>query len=197
MVGGDPAELASGSKCPWALFPCGEVGSPGGDPDIYDEDGGVFKALEKKFKGKNQTKRFSKMPHGFVTRGNIKASEFNCGTGDDVKVAVEECMGDIVKFFQKNNLLPRPPPLKKPRFVQVKTIKPDSKGLNLMVKVKDCKVDDGSADKKSWTAVCGDASGIVSFSLRSEEVAADCKPCASLRVQNARVVMVKGYIRVI
>jgi len=106
MVGGDPAALASATSCPWALFPCGEVDGPGSDPGMYDTSGALYKALEAKYPNRNVTKRFTKMHHGFATRGAIKPTEFNAGSGDDVKQAVQECINDIVSFYKTSGLLP-------------------------------------------------------------------------------------------
>eukprot|EP00933_Yihiella_yeosuensis_P084809 TRINITY_DN9949_c1_g1_i1.p1 TRINITY_DN9949_c1_g1~~TRINITY_DN9949_c1_g1_i1.p1 ORF type:complete len:277 (+),score=85.57 TRINITY_DN9949_c1_g1_i1:77-907(+) len=103
MLGGSPAALAAEVQCPWALYPCGDA-EKGGDPLIYDADGDLYKALEAKFPGKNETKRFAKQMHGFVTRGAIKDGNFKAGDGDDVKLAVEECVGDMLKFFAANGL---------------------------------------------------------------------------------------------
>lgn len=203
MTGGDPAALAKESKCAWALFPAGEA-SAGGDPDMYDADGAVMKALEEKFPGKNVTKRFSKMAHGFVTRGDIKdtGNTLVAGKGEEVKAAVAECVNDVIEFFCKKGLmrrdkagLPRPPPkLKKPKFIQVKDVQPEGKGVNLMLKAVKC---EENADKGSWEAVLGDSTGTVTFLLRSAELAALCAAGSSVRVQNARVLMQGGYIRVI
>jgi len=103
MFGRDPAELAKGSTCPWALFPTGDPAA-GGDSDMYDAQGGVFRALEEKFPGQNVTKRFEAMPHGFVTRGAIREGQFRAGTGADTQAAVTECVSDICEFFGKRGL---------------------------------------------------------------------------------------------
>lgn len=105
MVGGNPADLAASSKCPWAFFPCGVVDGEGSDPAMYDKDGDVYKSLEAKFPGRNLTKRFTTQHHGFVTRGNIKPTEFNAGQGEEVKVAVQECVDDCVSYFKAQGLL--------------------------------------------------------------------------------------------
>lgn len=105
MIGGDPVALGKASKCPFAFYPAGVKGQEGSDPEIYDADGALFQALEAKFKGKNETKRFSTMYHGFVLRGNIKADEFNAGVGDEVKLKVQECVDDIVRFFGRSGLM--------------------------------------------------------------------------------------------
>eukprot|EP00929_Paragymnodinium_shiwhaense_P108844 TRINITY_DN7518_c0_g2_i1.p1 TRINITY_DN7518_c0_g2~~TRINITY_DN7518_c0_g2_i1.p1 ORF type:complete len:398 (+),score=114.37 TRINITY_DN7518_c0_g2_i1:95-1288(+) len=196
MVGGDAAELGKTSTCPWAFFPCGTPGGPGGDPDIYDKDGALFKNLEEKFPGKNVTKRYDKMQHGFVTRGNDKAE------GDDVKASVQDCMDEIIKFFQMNRLFPKaagaPPPLKRAKFGKVGKIVPEQKGMNLEVKCVKCEEKMGDDGKtKMYIAVCGDDTGIVTFDLRAPEQAGLCKPGASIRVQNARVRMTKGHIQVV
>merc|ERR1739844_785670 len=96
---------AAASSCPWALFPCGEINGEGSDPGIYDADGVLFKALEAKFPSKNVTKRFTKMHHSFATRGAIKPTEFNAGTGDDAKQAVQECIDDILGYFKASGLM--------------------------------------------------------------------------------------------
>lgn len=105
MVGGDPVKLASECKCPVAFYPAGEVGKPGADPDIYDVGGTLFEALEANFKGKNESKRFPTMIHGWVPRGSIKPNETNFGTGDAVKRGVQECMDNICCFFKRHGLM--------------------------------------------------------------------------------------------
>jgi len=83
---------------------------------------------------------------------------------------------------------------KKPKWKKVGSIQPEAKGLNLMVKcVKISKVE-GESD--IWEAVCGDETAVVTFSLRSKDHADACKPGASIRCQNAKVIMVKSFIRV-
>merc|ERR1712039_838089 len=81
-------------------------------------------------------------------------------------------------------------------FGKVNKIVPDAKSLNLTLKCVKC--EEKSNDKgKFWEAVLGDETGIVTFSLRDEKHAALCKAGASVRVQNARVLMQGGFIRVI
>merc|ERR1712183_440641 len=82
---------------------------------------------------------------------------------------------------------------KKPKFKKVKTIQPEAKGLNLLLKCVKCdKVDD-----TTWEAVLGDDTGVVTFNLKSQDLADVCKAGASVRVQNAKVIMMKGFIRVV
>merc|ERR1712060_35583 len=65
---------------------------------------------------------------------------------------------------------------KKPKFTKVEAIKPEKRGLNLIVKV----VSVAEAQDNFTEVVAGDSTGSVTFKLRAE---------------NAQVVMVKGYIR--
>merc|ERR1719277_806757 len=108
MMGGSTAELAGRCRCPWGLFPCGRVGE-GGDSDMYDEDGAVFKALEERGTGRNFTRRFERMAHGFTLRGAITADDSrSCEVGE----AVQECMDMTTQFFVEHGLLDeadRPP----------------------------------------------------------------------------------------
>lgn len=204
MIGGDPAKLASESKCPFSFYPAGVVGEAGADPDIYDEEGVVFKALESKFKRKNETKRYSKMKHGWVTRGSIKPDEHNCGTGEDVKVAVQECMDDICRFFSRRGLMRLkegdvPQRLRKPKFGKVQKLNPGSKGVNLQLKCVSIDEEQNEAKDvpKMWKAVLGDDTGVVTFRLRDQKYVDMCKVGSSVVVQNARISMVKGHIHVI
>jgi len=108
MMGGSTAELAGRCRCPWGLFPCGRVGE-GGDSDMYDEDGAVFKALEERGTGKNFTRRFERMAHGFTLRGAITAGDCR---SREVGEAVQECMDMTTQFFVEHGLLDeadRPP----------------------------------------------------------------------------------------
>lgn len=85
-----------------------------------------------------------------------------------------------------------PQPLKKPKFIKVNKIMPDSKGLNVIVKVvKVTEVIEGLSE-----VVCGDDKGIVTFSTRGEQVKLFTVG-STLRVQNAKTMMVKGFVRVV
>eukprot|EP00928_Gymnodinium_smaydae_P079648 TRINITY_DN6351_c0_g1_i1.p1 TRINITY_DN6351_c0_g1~~TRINITY_DN6351_c0_g1_i1.p1 ORF type:complete len:429 (+),score=149.55 TRINITY_DN6351_c0_g1_i1:96-1382(+) len=87
-------------------------------------------------------------------------------------------------------------PLKKPKFGKVKKIVPDAKGVNLYVKcTKAPTAVEGSTDISEVTV--GDDTGLVILSLRDKDQCAACKVGANLRVQNAHVKMVKGYIRLV
>merc|ERR1712187_839162 len=52
-------------------------------------------------------------------------------------------------------------------------------------------------DKSGWIATLGDETGVVKFSLKSSEMADLCKAGSSVRVQNAKVLMLKGFVHVI
>jgi len=90
-------------------------------------------------------------------------------------------------------------PLKKPKFIKVEQVNPDSRGVNCILKCVSCKETEGGDGNPSglriWEAVCGDETGVITLSMRDEKLAAVCKPGASVRMQNSKVVMVKGYIR--
>jgi len=87
-------------------------------------------------------------------------------------------------------------PLKKPRWGKVGKIQPEQKGLNFKVKVTSATTAvDGSPDIKEATV--GDETGTIILSLRTDKAADLCKAGATLRVQNAHVVMVKGFMRLV
>merc|ERR1711865_1100423 len=87
-------------------------------------------------------------------------------------------------------------PLKKPKFKKVKNIQPDQKGIDLLVKcVKAPVAVEASADLKE--VGCGDDTGIITVSLRSDAHAAVAKVGDGIRIQNAHVRMVKGRIRLV
>merc|ERR1739845_255808 len=69
------------------------------------------------------------------------------------------------------------------------------KGLNFYAKcLKDPEAVDGGEIKE---VLCGDDTGCLIVSLRSEAHVALCKSGVLLRIQNAHVRMVKGHIRLI
>lgn len=87
--------------------------------------------------------------------------------------------------------------LRKPKWISVAKIDPDSRGVNIFVKVvKILGVVESKADEKITEVVIGDDSGVLTLRARGEQVAA-CEPGQILRIQNARVVMVKGFIRLV
>lgn len=82
------------------------------------------------------------------------------------------------------------PKLRKPRFIEVNRLNPDSRGVNVFAKV--VQVSPVASDLAE--VVLGDASARVTFRARGDQVQL-CQPGSILRIQNALVVMVKGYIR--
>jgi len=100
----NPADLGAKVQCPVAFFPAGKPDGPGGDPEIYNKDGSLYLALEKKFPGKNFTMRFEDEIHGFVARGAIKDGQFKAGDGQTTKENVEKCVREIEKFFERHAL---------------------------------------------------------------------------------------------
>jgi 3-hydroxyisobutyrate dehydrogenase-like beta-hydroxyacid dehydrogenase len=99
------------------------------------------------------------------------------------------------KGKSKEKAAEKPPPApKKAKFGKIATLKPNSKGVNLLVKI----VGDTTAVEAGTTTFyecsCGDASGTVTLSLteaQKESVQKD----KVLVVRNAAVKMVKGHIR--
>jgi len=85
-------------------------------------------------------------------------------------------------------------PLRKPKFIKVKALNPDSSGLNLYLKVVSCEVVEGS-DGKLAEAKCADDTGAVTLRVRDGQVAT-CAAGESIIVRNARVRMLKGFVRV-
>jgi len=84
----------------------------------------------------------------------------------------------------------KPKPLRKPKFTTIDKINPDSKGINVMVKV----VKEAGVSGNFTEVVCGDGTGIATFSIKEDQKSI-FKVGETLRVQNANVRMVKGFIR--
>jgi len=84
-------------------------------------------------------------------------------------------------------------PLRKPKFGKVGKTQPGQKGLNFYLKCLQAptKVADSEEIKE---VLCGDDTGCVVVSIRSDVQAALCKEGAAIRV-HAHVRMVKGFIR--
>jgi len=85
----------------------------------------------------------------------------------------------------------KPKPLTKPKFTTITKLDPDSKGFSLMVKV----VKEAGISGDFIEVVCGDGTGVVTFSIK-EDQKSTFKVGETLRVQNAKVHMLKGYMRV-
>jgi histidine triad (HIT) family protein len=89
-----------------------------------------------------------------------------------------------------------PKPLKKAKFSLISTVNPESRGLNLKVKILDEPVEVESKGGKCFEVLCGDESGTVMLSLREaqKEIVAKGK---SVDVRNGSVKMVKNHIRIV
>merc|ERR1719382_2157783 len=109
---------------------------------------------------------------------------------EEVKAEGEEGVKAEGEEGVKGEEAPKPIKLKKPKFTKVEAIKPEKRGLNLIVKV----VSVAEAQDNFSEVVAGDSTGSVTFKLRAEHAQA-CKAGETMRVQNAKVVMVKGYVR--
>ncbi|CAE8635031.1 unnamed protein product, partial [Polarella glacialis] len=90
----------------------------------------------------------------------------------------------------------KPIVLKAPKWGAIDGLNPDSKHVNLKLKCVSCKATEGDGPKM-WEVVVGDESGVVTLQLRNEALVEICKEGASLRLQNAKVIMIKGYVRLI
>jgi len=86
-----------------------------------------------------------------------------------------------------------PVPLKKPKFIKIDGIEPAARGVNIYAKVvkAPAKVE-GSEDL--YEIVVGDGTGLVTMSVRDDRYKA-CEVGKVMRVQNAHVSMIKGFIR--
>eukprot|EP00933_Yihiella_yeosuensis_P064635 TRINITY_DN68080_c0_g1_i1.p1 TRINITY_DN68080_c0_g1~~TRINITY_DN68080_c0_g1_i1.p1 ORF type:complete len:345 (-),score=84.44 TRINITY_DN68080_c0_g1_i1:128-1093(-) len=100
---------------------------------------------------------------------------------------VEEVWADVKKVVTDIENGVRPLVLRKPRFMDVKKIHPESSGVNIKVKVLEVKDDN--------EVLVGDESGSCILKL-SGEAPDFMKKGASIRVQNARSIMVNSFIRV-
>lgn len=86
-------------------------------------------------------------------------------------------------------------PLRKAKFGKVAKIKPEQKGVNLMLKcVSGPTAVEGQDGLKEVSA--GDETGTLILSMTNEQVG-PCKDGACIRVQNAHVKMIKGFMRLV
>lgn len=87
-----------------------------------------------------------------------------------------------------------PKPLNKAKWDKVASVNPDSKGLNLLLKVVAPVTETETKAGKFFEAVCGDSSGTVIVSLRDTQKDLITEG-ATLALRNAAVKMVAGHIR--
>merc|ERR1711972_979403 len=95
-------------------------------------------------------------------------------------------------------LCAKPPPkikLRKPKFVKVKSINPDSANLNINAKVLKVDVVEGTEGKLA-EAKCADDTGSMTLRLRDAQIGL-CEVGKSVIIRNAHVKMFKGFIRVV
>eukprot|EP00927_Polykrikos_kofoidii_P007402 TRINITY_DN13031_c0_g1_i1.p1 TRINITY_DN13031_c0_g1~~TRINITY_DN13031_c0_g1_i1.p1 ORF type:complete len:554 (-),score=113.70 TRINITY_DN13031_c0_g1_i1:222-1883(-) len=117
-------------------------------------------------------------------------------TMSKLKKSVLEENGAVTAAELIKSKIEAAPKLKKPCFTDVVAIEPETTGLNLKLKVVR-KEADCDAKTKAWNVVAGDASGVVTLRLSDSAHADICEPGKFIRVQNSRVIMVKGFMRVI
>jgi len=133
-------------------------------------------------------------PDSYIFRGDVIKNS-GLKTLHTFRVIVPSLIGKTKKAASAFPA-PKKPVLRKPKWQKVKGIHPEGKGLNLMLKVIESK-EDTSDPRKTWEVVAGDETGVVTLRLIDEEHAKVCQVGASVRIQNARVMMAKGFIRVI
>lgn len=83
--------------------------------------------------------------------------------------------------------------LKRPKFQKVSTLKPEQRAINLDLKV--VKLPEVLDGEEIHEVVCGDDTGLVTLRLQPAQFL-PCEVGQYVRVQNGRVRMVKGFIRV-
>jgi hypothetical protein len=91
---------------------------------------------------------------------------------------------------------PTPPPkLKKGKVFQIGRLKPDATGFTIIAKVLDeCKEVETKGGTKIMECPVGDATGKITVSLKPEQASAFAKDKVVV-FRNAKILMVKGYMR--
>jgi replication factor A1 len=91
---------------------------------------------------------------------------------------------------------PKPPPkLKKAKVFQIGKLKPDAEGFTIIAKVVDeCKEVETKGGTKIMECQVGDATGLITCSLKPEQTSVFAKDKVVV-FRNARILMVKGHIR--
>jgi len=110
---------------------------------------------------------------------------------------IEATLRDMANAAIRLGIVEKKVYLKPVEFGKITDIDPESKGLNLLVKVvSHGKEEELKSGRKVQEVVVGDASGVVTLSLSEDEVAA--VPVGStVEVRNAATKMVKGFVRIV
>jgi len=120
----------------------------------------------------------------------------NCkGTGDHPVFTLEPTGGSTFDKEKFNAALNPPKPLKRAKFLKVSSIQPDGKGLNLGVKALSDPVEKELKKGKAFEVQVGDASGVVTITLREEQKDL-IKKGKTYELRNAAVQMVKNHVMI-
>lgn len=108
---------------------------------------------------------------------------------------IEVTLADMANAVLRLGITDRKFVLKPVKFSEVGKVFPDSRGVDLLVKVMEVKAMEETKNGISVTeAIVGDKSGVVTLRLFGDE-AADVKEGAIVEVRNAAVKMLNGFIR--
>jgi hypothetical protein len=115
------------------------------------------------------------------------------------RLAVSDAEGAIIKpvvadfaSVAKVGSHPKALKLRKPKWITVDRISPESEGVNIFAKVVKVVAVEGKDDLSE--VVVGDATAVLTLRVRGEQLGV-CVLGNIIRIQNARVVMFKGFIR--
>merc|ERR1712217_952365 len=117
-------------------------------------------------------------------------------SGESAKEMLKKEQADPILAKLQEALKPPPAALKKAKFGKVADIKPDSKGLNLSVKITAAPTAVESKSRTFHEVLCGDASASVVLSLTPEQLES-CAEGKTVDIRNGHAVMVKNHIRVV
>jgi len=129
-------------------------------------------------------------PHTHIIPRTGGDGFFPCKSGPKIADDAAKAMQEKIEAA-----LNPPKPLKKAKFGQVKKIRPDASGLNLLLKVVAEPMVVETKAGKFWEMLCGDATGTIVVSLREDQ-----KDCATngavIAIRNAATKMVTNHVRV-